>query len=140
MHINLGFTKGGKRAGVTEHVVIDELEAVLLLTRLLHNRQAGTPLFPKGMAAFRRSFKKLVMAIGADPQKYHPCSLRRGGATHHFKVLGSLSKTCVRGRWRHQPTARIYIQDGMAMLQEHHLTAGQIKKIARGKSLLRRLL
>eukprot|EP00959_Pyramimonas_sp_CCMP1952_P117059 2446937-Pyramimonas_sp.AAC.1 len=27
-HISLGFTKGGNRAGVAEHVVIDELEAV----------------------------------------------------------------------------------------------------------------
>ena len=84
--------------------------------------------------------KKLVLAIGADPLRYHPYSLRRGGATHHFKVLGSLSKTCIRGRWRHQPTARIYIQDGVAMLERHNLSAKERRLIAKGEDLLRRRL
>ena len=139
-HVNLGFTKGGKRAGTEEHVVIDEAEGVLLLARCLAGRPPGDLLFPRGMAQFRKSFARLVVKVGASPAEIKPYSLRRGGATHHWKVLANLSRTTLRGRWRHQPTARIYIQDGMAMLQKHHLTAGQIQKIARGKSLLRRLL
>ena len=139
-HIDLGFTKSGKRAGLAEHVIIDELEGVLLLAQVLAGKAPGKALFPRGMAQFRKSFCRLVKKIGANTNDIKPYSLRRGGATHHWKVLANLSRTTLRGRWRHQPTARIYIQDGVAMLQEHHLNAGQLKKIARGKSLLRRLL
>ena len=138
VHLDLGYTKGGKRSGIAEHVVVDELEAVVLLSRLLHRRPAGTQLFPRGTAGFRKSFKRLVLVIGADPSKYKPYSLRRGGATLHFQVLGSLSKTCVRGRWRHQPTARIYIQDGMAMLQRQGLSRKEKQLISKCQNLLRR--
>ena len=140
VHLNLGYTKGGKRSGAPEHVVIDELEAVTLLAELLQGRPAGTQLFPRGTGGFRRAFRKLVTAIGASPDRYKPYSMRRGGATHHFRVLGSLSKTCIRGRWRHQPTARIYIQDGVAMLERHGLSSRERRLIAKGKSLLRRRL
>ena len=112
----------GLGLGDEKDITVRGLEAVVLLSRLLHRRPAGTQLFPQGTAGFRKSFKRLVLAIGADPSKYKTYSLRRGGATHRFQVLGSLSKTCVRGRWRHQPTARIYIQDGMAMLQRQGLS------------------
>ena len=139
VHINLGFTKSGKRAGVAEHVIIDELEAVILLARVLGNAPGGTQLFPRGTASFRAKFSRLVARIGGNPTRYRPYSLRRGGATHHFQVIGSLSKTCVRGRWRHQPTARIYIQDGVAMLERGRLTCREKTLLARGKALLRRL-
>ncbi|CAK0797656.1 unnamed protein product, partial [Prorocentrum cordatum] len=36
-HVDLGVTKGGKRAGAAEHVVIDEPEAVIILARVLGN-------------------------------------------------------------------------------------------------------
>ena len=140
VHLNLGFTKGGKRSGTAERVTIDELEAVLLLAELLQGQPAGTQLYPRGTGGFRRAFRRLVQSIGADPDRYKPYSLRRGGATHHFRILGSLSKTCVRGRWRHQPTARIYIQDGVAMLERHGLSSRERRLIAKGKSLLRRRL
>ena len=117
VHIDLGFTKGGKRAGVRGHVIIDELEAVLLLARAFEGLQRGDVLFPRGTVGFRRAFKRLLGRIGADPQRYKPYSLRRGGATHHWRVLAKLGLTTVRGRWRHQPTCRIYIQDGVAMLE-----------------------
>ena len=120
--------------------MIDEAEGVLLLARCLAGKLPGEALFPHGMARFRKTFARLVEKIGANPADVKPYSLRRGGATHHWGVLANLSRTTLRGRWRHQPTARTYIQDGVAMLQKHKLTAGQIKKIARGKSLLRRLL
>ena len=138
-HINLGLTKGGKRAGIPEHVIIDDLEAVHLLAQVLAGRAKGKALFPRKTPCFRAGFKKLLGKIGADPQRYKPYSLRRGGATHHWHVLGNLSRTTLRGRWRHQQTCRIYIQDGVAMLEQLRLSARELKLIAKGCALLRRL-
>ena len=138
-HIELGYAKGGQRSGVPEHVVIDELEGVLLLARAPAHKAPGDFLFPRGVASFRRAFRGLVERIGADPSKVLPYSLRRGGATHHWRTLANLSATCIRGRWRQQTTCRIYIQDGVAMLENLALSASQRRLIAEGKSLLRRL-
>ena len=44
-HINLGPTKGGKRAGIPEHVIIDDLEAVHLLAQVLAGRAKGKATF-----------------------------------------------------------------------------------------------
>ena len=108
-HLDLGLTKSGQRAGIAEHVIIDDPEAVLLLGRVLANKPAGVQL-QRNTAAFRRAFAKLVVRIGASPGRYKPYSLRRGGATHHWRTLGNLGLTTVRGRWRHQTTARTYLQ------------------------------
>ena len=97
------------------------------------------PLFPRKTPCFRAGFKRLLGKIGAAPQEYKPYSLRRGGATHHWHVLGNLSRTTLRGRWRHQQTCRIYIQDGVAMLEQLRLSARELKLIAKGCALLRRL-
>ena len=40
-HLDLGLTKSGKRAGIAEHVIIDDPEAVPLLGRVLANKPAG---------------------------------------------------------------------------------------------------
>eukprot|EP00959_Pyramimonas_sp_CCMP1952_P156958 3282188-Pyramimonas_sp.AAC.1 len=53
VHLNLGFTKGGKRSGTAERVTIDELETVVLLAELLQGCPAGTQLCPRGAGGFR---------------------------------------------------------------------------------------
>ena len=78
----------------------------------------GDPLYPDGPVVFRREFPSLLRIFKLDTQEYKPYSLRRGGATHHFRVRGSLSLTTLRGRWSAEKTARIYINDGLATLSE----------------------
>ena len=132
-HLDLGLTKKGMRAGIAEHVVIDDPEAALLLGRVLANKPAGAHLQPNWAAAFRRAFAKLVSRIGASPGRYKPYYLRRGGATHHWRTLGNLGLTTVRGHWRHQTTARIYLQYGVQMLEKLRLSPREKQLIALGK-------
>ncbi|CAK0802363.1 unnamed protein product [Prorocentrum cordatum] len=47
-----------------------------------------------------------------------PCSVRRGGATHHCSQLGQISQTAKRGRWRSEAAARLCIIEGLAMVQD----------------------
>ena len=60
-----------------------------------------------------REFRSLLKAFGLQG-KFHPDSLRRGGATWHFHANTSIDATIVQGRWQHHETARIYIEDAVA--------------------------
>ena len=97
------------------------------------------PPFPSQNALLPRRLQEAVRQNRGSPSGYKPYSLRRGGATHHWQVLGNLSRTTLRGRWRHQQTCRSYIQGGFAMLEQLRLSAREQKLIAKGGALLRRL-
>ena len=43
-----------------------------------------------------------------------PYSLRRRGATAHFREFGGLDRAAVRGRWKSTSAARLYINEGIA--------------------------
>ena len=114
--LNLGVTKGGSRIGSSESVTIEETFVnKLLAARLLHLR-LGDLLLPKGQADFRSSFKQALDALSLTSLGFKPYSLRRGGATFHFRAFGQLSKTVVKGRWTNARTARVYINEGLAVL------------------------
>ena len=57
-----------------------------------------------------------MIALSLDPDDYKPYSLRRGGATFLFQTRGDLLATIVRGRWANSPTARIYINEALALV------------------------
>ena len=52
---------------------------------------------------------------------FRPYSLRRGGATFFFQKHQSLDKTLVQGRWHTQKSARIYLNEGLAVLAQMRL-------------------
>ena len=52
--------------------------------------------------------------LGLEEYYCRPYSLRRGGATNLFGESGSLDTMAERGRWASVPTARRYIDDGIA--------------------------
>ena len=116
--VNLGLTKSGLRQGAAESVTITD-STVLSMLRAWHlHASPGDPLLPAGPLDFRKQFQGVVAAFHLEGQLFKPYSLRRGGATHHFRCVGTLSQTCVRGRWSAEKTARIYINDGLATLAE----------------------
>ena len=53
--------------------------------------------------------------------QFRPYSLRRGGATFWFGRHQSLDRLLIQGRWASQKTARIYLNEGLAMLASMHL-------------------
>ena len=113
--VSLGFTKGGKRQGAAESVVLGIEHAVALVRRwkaLASPSQAlvGSPI------KWRALFSESLAALNLTHFEFRPYSLRRGGATWWFSKHQSLDRLLVQGRWAAQKTARIYINEGLAML------------------------
>ena len=65
---------------------------------------------------WRGLFNESIHALGLDAYGFRPYSLRRGGATFWFGKHQSLDRILVSGRWQTQKSARIYINEGLALL------------------------
>ena len=113
--INLGLTKGGQRQGALEHVVLDNPAAVKMLKAYILGLAPGDFILPN-LIQFRASFKSYTALLQLQEWEFKPYSLRRGGATNHFRQFGLLSQTILKGRWMSSKSARIYINDGLATL------------------------
>ena len=119
--VNFHFTKGGVRRNQQEVVSLDDPSLARWLHRLLSPLAAGDTLIEQRPYSFRKIFGELVQVLGLGDFGYKPYSLRRGGATHHYRTFADVNATAVRGRWANLKTARIYITDGLARLQELHV-------------------
>lgn len=65
-----------------------------------------------------RSRYKTLLLESKLPEGFSFYPLRRGGATHAFRMSNNLSTVCLVGRWSHEKTARIYITDALAQLTD----------------------
>ena len=101
--ISLGLTKGGKRAGAAESVILGVEPVVHLVKRWKALAQRMTPL-GKSPANWCGLFSESLSALGSDTFGFWPYSLRRGGATVWFS-------SCFP-----QKSARIYINEGLSLL------------------------
>ena len=118
--ISLGLTKGGKRHGAAESVILGFEPAVSLVKRWKSLVDPVTPLV-KSTAKWRKLFNECLDALNLTTFKFRPYSLRRGGATYWFSKHQSLDRLLVQGRWASQKTARIYINEGLSMLTSMQL-------------------
>ena len=116
-------SKSGVRFGHKECVPISDGT----LLRFLAWGQARFPphqcIVRLKACAFRRAFCEAVAAAGLPEGNWKPYSIRRGAATDHFRLFGSLDATCIRGRWLNTRTCRIYVSDGISALTEVHTAA-----------------
>ena len=113
--ISLGMTKGGKRHGAAESVVLGVTTAVGFVKRWKHLASPTQSLTPSP-AAWRKLFNDAIEALGISQYGFRPYSLRRGGATWWFSKHQSLDRILVQGRWHAHKSARIYIDEGLSML------------------------
>ena len=113
--ISLGFTKGGKRQGAAESVVLAVEPAFRLVKQWKSVATASTPL-ASSPSNWRSLFSQSLDALGLTRFSFRPYSLRRGGATWWFSKHQNLDRILVQGRWLAQKTARIYLNEGLAML------------------------
>ena len=118
--ISLGFTKGGKRAGAAESVVIAHDMAVRPIQRWMKLTRPADYL-TSSPTKWRSLFSEAISSLGIAEFGFRPCSLRRGGATWWFGKHHSLDQILVQGRWQAAKTARIYINEGLAILAELQL-------------------
>lgn len=122
--ISLGLTKSGKRQGASESVTISVFEVTRRL--LQWKNSSGTTLTPSA-SAWRTEFSKILTALGLEKFQFRPYSLRRGGATFWFLKHGNLDRLLVQGRWQAPRTARIYINEGLAVLAEMNVPFHSIR-------------
>ena len=113
--ISLGLTKGGKRHGASESVVLGNEPIVHLVRAWKRLSKATTPLVPS-VAKWRALFNECLEALGLHSFQFRPYSLRRGGATYWFTKHQSLDRILVQGRWHTQKSARLYLNEGLAVL------------------------
>eukprot|EP00435_Cladocopium_sp_Y103_P065105 s581_g27.t1 len=113
--VSLGLTKGGKRQGAAESVILGYEPAVLLVKKWKALASSSTPL-AKSPAHWRGLFSECLEALKVSKFEFRPYSLRRGGATFWFSKHQSMDRIMVQGRWQAQKTARIYINEGLAIL------------------------
>lgn len=118
--ISLGFTKGGKRAGAAESVVIAHDTAVRPIQRWMKLTRPADYL-TSSPTKWRSLFSEAISSLGITEFGFRPYSLRRGGATWWFGKHHSLDQILVQGRWQAAKTARIYINEGLAILAELQL-------------------
>ena len=113
--VNLGWTMSGQLAGLKESVTINDKELMLLLTAMLKLQPSAT-ILRRHPLEFRRIFQQALVALELQEWCFKPYSLRRRGATQHLRETQQLGATTVRGRWGHAKTARVYINEGLAVL------------------------
>lgn len=113
--ISLGLTKGGKRQGAAESVVLGVEPAFKLVQRWKQVAGPAAQIAPSPNK-WRSLFSECLTALGLSRFQFRPYSLRRGGATFWFGKHQNLDKILVQGRWLAHKTARIYLNEGLAML------------------------
>lgn len=120
--ISLGLTKGGKRAGAAESVVIGYDMVVNFIRHWKALAPDTTPL-ARNAGRWRNLFNEALKSLKLESFAFRPYSLRRGGATWWFARHHSLDKILLQGRWQAQKTARIYLNEGLSVLAELSLPA-----------------
>lgn len=115
--LTLPQSKSGTRYNVIESVVLDEPAILRRWKNFAEGKLPGDLLFPQGSRHFRKLFDDIALQLELPKGLlFKPYSVRRGAATAFFRETGSMSKTCVRGRWNNEKSCRIYINDAVQSL------------------------
>ena len=136
--LHLGETKTAKRKMmIDETVVISDTLSILLLSRLICNKQPGDFAFQHSPQRFRTNWNLMKSNLGLSSYKILPYSLRRGGATWYFHQTGSFSRTLVKGRWEHVKTCKMYINQAQLALNQISLPTQSLLTIKQLEQHLR---
>ena len=104
--------------------------AVQALRFLCKGLQPGDYLIPLSAVRFRTLWHRATQFLLLHDFYIMPYSLRRGGATSAFRRGTSFEQLMVRGRWAHQRTARIYLDEALQQSAMLQFTAQTSKRLA----------
>jgi len=118
--VSLGLTKGGKRTGASESVTLSAVEVLrpLYQWKITHNRGSRLTHAPH---LWRKQFSDTLVGLGWSEFGFRPYSLRRGGATFWFGHHANFDRLLQLGRWQAIKSARVYLNDGLAMMASLNL-------------------
>ena len=100
--------------GRIENVKLSDPSLTALLSLIKAERAKGDKAVPGKAPSFRRQMDSLLQALQLQNELITPHSMRRGGATDHFRLHGNLPSTTVTGRWQSVKTCRLYIDQAVA--------------------------
>ncbi len=115
--LSLGYTKGGKRAGAAESITVGVEDLCRRIFHWTSSVSPHTPLCPPAHT-WRKMFSDTLLALQFSEFSFRPYSLRRGGSTFWFSQHSSFDRLVIQGRWQSQKTARVYVNEGLAILAE----------------------
>ena len=98
----------------TDEVVLRDSSLVRALFAVCSNLEANDVIYGRAPRFFGDDLRWLGKLVGFSHQRFTPYSLRRGGATWHFHAFGSMARTAIAGRWKHESTAKVYINGAAA--------------------------
>jgi len=119
VHFLLKETKVGQRLGESELVSVDDALLIRLCRLLAESHSPGSLLIGCSPSRFRTMWHRSLTAL-RYPARFKCYGLRRGGATAHFRSHGSFNRTSHRGRWHHERTTGLHVQDAMLSLSEEY--------------------
>lgn len=117
----LPLTKSVQRHGAQESPVVEDTWLVHALYNYMSSHAPSDHLRAVSPGGMRQRLKQLFADLQL-PDGFQWYSLRRGGATHCFRLTNNLPALCVVGRWNCPKTARIYLADALAQLTELSLS------------------
>ena len=116
------WTKRGQRLGVDEGLTIEDPVTLACLRRLCDGLAPGDRLCRHNERQLRSVWAHVSRCLGLDDMACRPYSLRRGGATHLYRLTGNLHVVAQVGRWSSLTTTRRYISDATAALTSIRLS------------------
>jgi len=127
--IYLGLTKGVKRRGGHEEVVIRDELLCRLFRRLYYAVPPGMPFSMMDPRQGRAWLLRSLRALNLQHRKIQLYSVRRGGLTQAFIDGASLSSLCLRARWQDPKLAKVYITEGRQLVQTASLSPAQLETL-----------
>ena len=124
-------SKGANRKDVSEFVLVHDPVARQLLRIMMAGKRSDDSVFGLTWASLARGLRASAAAVGINDAGLSGYSLRRGGATFHFTQFASLDATTSYGRWQLAGTARKYVSQAIADLEEVRLCASGSTRASR---------
>ncbi|CAK0822340.1 unnamed protein product [Prorocentrum cordatum] len=126
--IALPVTKAGKRRHCEESVTLHDARIVHFIKVLTQHLPPESSLLQGTVPEFRDVFKALLRSLNLERHGYHIYSLRRGGATTHYRRFENMGLTLIVGRWQDTAVARLYISDGVQTLLQNDFLPAELER------------
>eukprot|EP00438_Fugacium_kawagutii_P028381 Skav207225 [mRNA] locus=scaffold1717:53090:53854:+ [translate_table: standard] len=128
-------TKSAAHQIHSERLLAWDRIAVQALHFLCLELQPGDYLLTSSAQRFRTLWHRAVTFFMLNEFYIQPYSLRRGGATSAFRRGATFDQLMVRGRWSHQRTARIYLDEALQQSAALTFPPAALRRLSLARSL-----
>lgn len=140
LHIALPDSKGAKRVGRPESVILKQAHIVQFVRKATQNMRPNERVYLGTHASLGRDLQRMALCFGLTHPNLTPYGLRRGGATWLFQESLSYDLVQHTGRWSEAKTCKIYINEAMASLGRDTIPNWGVQKMTRCTRIFSQLL